>query len=68
MAVWQFIVIVALFGAVLVNAVVLTSGIRRANLALGRIEEALLAKDGPAAPVDNVTPVDTGILERLQIP
>jgi len=59
MALWQFIVIVALFGAVLFYAVVLTSGMRRVNAALGRIEEALLAKGGPITPVDAQTPVDT---------
>ena len=51
MALWQFTVIAALLGAVLIYANILANRIGRANAALQRIEEALLARnDGLITP------------------
>jgi hypothetical protein len=46
-AVWQFVVLIGLIGVLLVYASVLTRTIGYANDRLKKIEEALLAKDGP---------------------
>jgi hypothetical protein len=55
MAVWQFAVIAALIGALLIYVGILTSRVGRTNATLKRIEAALLARD----PLKGEAPVTT---------
>jgi hypothetical protein len=54
MALWQFTVLAALSGILLIHAIVLTLRIGRTNAALKRIEEALLARAELAVPATSV--------------
>lgn len=68
MALWQFTVIAVLMGALLVHTSFLTLRIGRANAALKRIEDALLAKveavtPAPVAPVEATPPLELTDME-----
>jgi hypothetical protein len=54
MALWQFTVLAALIGILLVHAIVLSIRIGRTNAALKRIEELLLARTALAVPASSV--------------
>ena len=68
MALWQFTVIAVLMGALLVHTSCLTLRVGRANAALKRIEDALLAKvevvtPAPVAPAEPTPPLELTDME-----